>query len=314
MKYEKKLEAFITKASNKFGDTYDYSKVIYKDNRTNIIIICKIHGEINVNPGSFLYKNKFGCPKCGYTDRDDSRRLDNETFISKANVIHNNKYDYSKCIYKQTHKKVIITCPEHGDFEQVPSNHLRGHGCKQCGEILSSLNQRMTTTEFVSKAKIVHKDLYTYEAVHYEGIFKPVIIKCKKHGLFEQQPVVHLNGGGCSKCLMKNQTKLYNKLQESFPQETILWEYSPEWLGRQRFDICFPKYNLAVEYNGKQHYIPSEFFGGEDEFEIIKARDILKKQKVMSNQWSLLEIKYNYKDNDYLELINSINLIKQSFA
>jgi hypothetical protein len=34
------------------------------------------------------------------------------------------------------------------------------------------------------------------------------------------------------------------------------------WIENQRIDIYFPKYNIAIEYNGEQHYIPIEHFGG----------------------------------------------------
>ncbi len=55
-------------------------------------------------------------------------------FIRKAQAIHGeDKYDYSKVIYVSTHEKVKIRCVEHGIFEQSPSNHLRGYGCRDCG-------------------------------------------------------------------------------------------------------------------------------------------------------------------------------------
>lgn len=39
-----------------------------------------------------------------------------ENFIKKANETHNNYYDYSKVEYVNTHTKVLIICPEHGEF------------------------------------------------------------------------------------------------------------------------------------------------------------------------------------------------------
>lgn len=53
-------------------------------------------------------------------------------FIQKAQAIHGNKYDYSKVEYVNTHTRICIICPEHGEFWQVPSNHLRNHGCPKC--------------------------------------------------------------------------------------------------------------------------------------------------------------------------------------
>ena len=103
---------------------------------------------------------------------------------------------------------------------------------------------------------------------------------------------------------------LFEKLKSKFNKEIILWEHSTEWLGKQRFDIYFPKYNIAIEYNGKQHYEIIDFFGGEEKFENQQERDNLKRQKCLDNNCTLFEVKYDYNDNDYLNLCESItNLI-----
>ena len=53
-------------------------------------------------------------------------------FIEKAKKIHGDKYDYSKVEYINSHTKVCIICPEHGEFWQTPNNHLHGYGCPKC--------------------------------------------------------------------------------------------------------------------------------------------------------------------------------------
>ena len=66
------------------------------------------------------------------------------TFIEKARKTHGSKYDYSKTNYLKSRLKVIITCPEHGDFEQTPNSHLRGSGCSRCnkkGKTLTTLEE-----------------------------------------------------------------------------------------------------------------------------------------------------------------------------
>ena len=60
-----------------------------------------------------------------------------EEFILRANEVHKNKYDYSKVEYKTSHDKVIIKCPKHGEFEQLPYDHLHGHGCPSCSNTFS---------------------------------------------------------------------------------------------------------------------------------------------------------------------------------
>lgn len=54
-------------------------------------------------------------------------------FIRRANLKHNNKYDYSKVKFVNSQTKVCIICPEHGEFWQQANNHLQGNGCPKCG-------------------------------------------------------------------------------------------------------------------------------------------------------------------------------------
>lgn len=99
------------------------------------------------------------------------------------------------------------------------------------------------------------------------------------------------------------------KLKESFPNEEILFEVDNTvvpWLKSQRFDIYFPKYNVAIEYNGQQHYIPIDIFGGELSLDNTKKRDELKRKKCKENNCTLFEVKYDYTENDYNNLKNNI--------
>ena len=59
--------------------------------------------------------------------------LDTESLIIKFVKIHGDNFDYSKVIYEGLTSKVIIICPEHGEFLQQPRLHLRGsNGCEIC--------------------------------------------------------------------------------------------------------------------------------------------------------------------------------------
>ena len=59
-------------------------------------------------------------------------KLTKEEFILKANQIHGFKYSYLKTTYKNSRTKICITCPVHGDLEQVASSHLTGRCCNDC--------------------------------------------------------------------------------------------------------------------------------------------------------------------------------------
>lgn len=92
------------------------------------------------------------------------RKFSQEDFINKAKIIHNNKYDYSKTIYKNKRTNVIIICPEHGSFFQTPYEHKKGSGCPYCFEFYK------TNEDFISSAKKVHGDKYDYSKVNFLNV------------------------------------------------------------------------------------------------------------------------------------------------
>ena len=127
-------------------------------------------------------------------------RLTTEEFISRARRVHGNKYDYALVEYSGTFTRVKIICREHGEFEQKPTKHLGGHGCKTCGRLAANNARRLNTEQFIAKAKRVHGDKYDYSLVSYEMGELPVKIVCPAHGEFEQRAHHHSSGHGCRKC------------------------------------------------------------------------------------------------------------------
>ena len=90
---------------------------------------------------------------------------------------------------------------------------------------------------------------------------------------------------------------LLDKIKTTFPKEIVIGQGSPKWLEGQRFDIWLPEHNVAVEYNGKQHYEPVKIFGGIEGFEATRLRDELKRKKCAGNNVELLEVREGYKFN-----------------
>ena len=111
---------------------YDYSKAIYINSRTEIEVICKLHGSFFQTPNNILSKNHI-CPKCSLIIKSKNLLGDFEKYKIILSEIHFNKYDYSKFIYTGYKKKSIIICPIHKEFEQSVETHLK-HGCGKCNE------------------------------------------------------------------------------------------------------------------------------------------------------------------------------------
>jgi hypothetical protein len=244
---------FIERAKKIHNNKFDYSKVEYVNSKTKVCIVCPIHGEFWQTPGSHL--NGRGCNLCS------KPVYDTKSFIEEARKKHGDRYDYSKVEYVDAKTKVCIICPIHGEFWQTPNNHLRNRGCYKCGRKISSLKQSLSTKQFIEKALKVHGNKYDYSKVKYINNHVPVCIICKKHGEFWQTPAKHLIGQGCTKC---NESKLETEIRTLLEENKI--DYIQEcdcsvfkWLKKQRLDFYLPKYNIAIECQGEQHYFPVSF-------------------------------------------------------
>lgn len=259
-------ERFIRKAKELYGDKYDYSKVnITGNNKTKVCIICPEHGDFWQVPNNHLLGA--GCPKCA------GKYNDLEFFIERARKVHGDKYDYSKAEYKGSNTKLCIICPEHGEFWQTPSGHMLGQGCPICA------GRYMDTKLFIERSTEEHNGKYDYSLVDYKGATEKVKIICPRHGIFEQVASSHLWGNGCPIC---NQSHLENYVMRVLKSQKIKFETQKafEWMtfrGKMHLDFFLPEQGIAIECQGEQHFVPSEFFGGEEVFIDNQARDKAKR-------------------------------------
>ena len=191
-----KTEVFKRKASAKHKNKYDYSKIEFFSSYSMLNIICPIHGEFE--QVAYAHLAGSGCPKCS----KKKPAITKNEFIDRASKTHGDKYDYSNIEYHSTRSIINISCPIHGDFEQVAYLHLRGSGCPQCGKKKPSI----TTDQFIERARSVHGDRYEYSNTVYTASNKKVKITCKKHGDFEQLPNAHIKGSGCPKCFFESKS------------------------------------------------------------------------------------------------------------
>lgn len=295
-------EIFIEKARKIHKNKYDYSKVIYKDAYSDVIIICPIHGEFKQKPYSHL--SGHGCIRCA-----KKKKHTKQSFIIEAKKVHGNKYDYSKVDYKNNKTKVCIICPIHGEFWQRPDKHLQGRGCCKCGGTCKSSKK-----EFIEESNIVHKNRYDYSKVIYKNTETKVCIICPIHGEFWQTPHAHLQGQGCPFC---KQSILENYIHNLLTNNNITFEREKtfEWLvynGHMFLDFYLPEHNIAIECQGIQHFKPVNYFGGIKSFLDTQKRDFLKYKLCDDNGIKIIyysDIKEEYFQNVYCnkeEIINKI--------
>ena len=303
-------ESFIEKAKKIHGDKFDYSKVDYTNTKTKVCIVCPIHGEFWQTPGSHLAGR--GCNLCSKPVYDTA------SFIQESIKKYGNTYDYSKVEYIDSHTKVCVLCPEHGEFWVTPNNHLKGRGCYKCGRELSAKKQALTTEEFIKKAREIHGNKYDYSKTEYINNHTEVCVICPEHGKFWQKPMKHLSGQGCLKC---SESNLEREIRVTLEENDINYIQQCDhtvfkWLKKQRLDFYLPEYNTAIECQGEQHYYPVSF--GEtshskilQNFKNVLMYDERKKNACNVNNIRLLyytteKLKKNNEFTDKNKLLNEI--------
>ena len=206
-------EEFIKKANIKHNYRYLYDNLIYLSSNKKVKIICNIHGEFEQEANSHL--RGIGCPYCS------GNKMNTTFFIEKSNIIHNDYYDYSKTEYVNTKTKVKIICKIHGEFEQIPNNHLNNHGCPLCGFHQISFKNSNKIQDFISKFIKTHGDKYDYSLVEFINSKNKISIICKEHGEFKKTPSNHILGQGCPECSLHNSKLKKLKTNDIFISDAI---------------------------------------------------------------------------------------------
>ncbi|MGI4871664.1 MAG: hypothetical protein ACRYFX_10850 [Janthinobacterium lividum] len=190
-------EQFIEQARAQHGEKYNYSQTEYIRSTHKVIIVCPMHGEFEQVAQSHLRGR--GCSRCGQgipiAMHEVKRQEAAKSFITRARAVHGDKYDYSKVDYVDSVTKIVIGCPQHGDFEQQAGSHMF-RGCRSCGRD----GLRTKLEDFIKAARQIHGDKYDYTSTTYLSARKQVLITCPKHGTFSQQPALHLRGANCRRC------------------------------------------------------------------------------------------------------------------
>jgi len=290
---------FIKRSNIIHNNFYNYNKTNYINNMTKVIIICPVHGEFQQIPSSHL-KGK----KCIYCV--GNKKSTTEDFIKNANIVHNNKYDYSLVKYINNSTLVDIICPIHGIFHQIPTAHInKKQQCPYCKK-----NKKLTTIKFITRANNIHNNKYDYSLVEYINAKTNIKIICPVHGEFLQNPDNHIRKKyGCPIC---NSSKGEIKIKKILESKNIKYEIQKTFKNCKykqslKFDFYLIDYNTCIEYDGEQHFIKYRFEKNEEKLKIRQLRDSIKNEFCLNNNISLIRINFDddieYKLNKLYFLI-----------
>ena len=286
---------FREKSIEKHGEKYDYTQSDYIKSSIKINIICKTHGLFSQLP--LLHMNGSGCKKCAdeLNTKKKIKIFDYENFIKEANIIHDNKYEYSNINYINRKKKITIICKEHGNFNQLINSHIKQkQGCPACGKIKQVKKRTKTIEQFIEDSNKLHGNKYDYSKSNYVNDNSKIIIICKEHGEFEQEVSNHLQGKGCNKCADIIRAIKMSKTLDKFI------------LDANKINGDKYEYNNVIYKNSKSHVLVTCKKHGD--FKIIPSNILRGKgcplcvnkgeTKVLENLKKIYpSIKYNYRFN-----------------
>ena len=285
------------------NNKYDYSKSDFKKSKDKICIICPEHGEF----WQELHKHMCGqgCPECGNKKKNEDKKITFNTFVEKANKMHNGYYQYKEQVIDNAHDKIEIICPKHGMFVQNIYDHLDGHGCPKCGfnaskaedEIYDFINNGLNVTDIQQRCKnIIPKyeiDLYFSSygiGIEYNGLLwhsekfgkdknyhLSKLNECNKKGIkliqiFEDEYVYH------KEIVLSKIRHLFNKdnnLQKVYARKCIVQE------------ITKTEAENFLNTNHIQGYVPSSIYLGAFYNNKLVGVMTFRKEDKTNNNWEL---------------------------
>lgn len=280
-------------------ENLDYSKVVYKNNRTPVCIIDHDIDENGVEYGEFWQTPwnhlKGQChPRKRAQKISKAKSSKQEEIIRRFKSVHQGEnLDYSQVQYVNMHTKVKIIShdlrpdgTEYGEFWQEPAVHLKGCSHPDIAADKGTYKKRYSKDTFIAIAKKSHNDYdkYDFSLVQYNGSKKKVCIICneigkngKPHGKFYIEPNSFVQGRGCPICansVSHAEDEMYKYICEIIGENNVQ-KRNKAILGGKEIDIYIPSLKIGFEYNGIRWH--TEEFGKDRHYHLSKIKDAAKK-------------------------------------
>lgn len=159
--------------------------------------------------------------------------------------------------------------------------------------------KRLTTNEFIEKAKNVHGDKYDYSKVEYKNAITKVCIICPKHGEFWQTPAEHLSGYGCKYCGGTNKLTIEQFIDKARKIHGDKYDYSKVEYINNKTKVC-----IICPKHGEFWQAPNYHLSGQgckkcsDELNGLKKRKT--KEQFIEEAQKIHGKRYDYSKVEYL--------------
>jgi predicted Zn-ribbon and HTH transcriptional regulator len=240
-------EGFKKRVSEKHGVSLIPHMHTYTSLSADVRVSCLKHGAFTTKASS-LYRG-YGCKKCA-NEANGKKRSFSEDEIRRALV--GKPVSLIRLYKTKRGTQALMLCQEHGEYKTQAASIMAGRGCLKCSAKIRGLKTVVCFDEFISRAKVIHGDKYTYCRDRYTSISEGVVVTCKDHGEFTQRGSDHIHkGSGCPACGVLKDSKPQieiSKFIERFGYETVRnYKFSDS---KHEIDVFIPELKIAIEYNG----------------------------------------------------------------
>ena len=162
-------------------------------------------------------------------------KLTTDEWVEKAKILHGDRYDYSKSIYRGRTAKITIICPVCGPIEVHAGFHVtktptrKPTGCNTCNRNRAAKSLTKSFDEMVRDARAVHGDRYEYMEDTYVSARVQMKMVCPSHGEVTMIPDSHINKKSiCKECgkSVKSKRTLHERAQNSAARIAELSEHA----------------------------------------------------------------------------------------
>lgn len=260
--------------------------------KSPVEFIClKCHKKQEVKRGEVLLRKgkKYQCQYCHYSKEEKTI----ETKHKIENLLKDRKIKLEK--YTKVGEAATFYCEEcNYFFNREPLRFLKNPTCPSCeGGGKKSLDLML------KRLKEVHGDEYEILNIEkYQNTTTPLKIR-HRCGFIWKSSLHNLLNHSCPKCAKKT-SKGERKIREYLENNNIpyIWQYKQQIDNHNLFfDFFLPNNRIFIEFQGEQHYVPVDYWGGEEGLEKRQYRDELKRKWCAKNKYNLLEILYSDYDN-----------------
>lgn len=268
----------------------------YKGSHSKVKVKCaKCFSEFYKSATSLL--SGVGCNNCNKYKKN-KRKYTTESVGAKIDEVTGGEFELNG-EYVDSNTKIEVKHKTCGYIWEVYYGNLvnKGSRCPKC-----SGKYNMTAEEFNIYVEEVSEGEYTCLTPFYKNT-QHVIMKHNHCGhTYAVTPKNFKKGRRCPQCGESyGETKIRHTLERlgvKYEQEKYLHTgmISPNHF---RLDFFLPEYKNVIEYDGRQHFYPTEPFGGEPVWERTKIYDSLKYEMVLNKGWGIKLI--SFRDFDRLE-------------